>query len=91
MNLVIGQPISITFSSSFKDAGDTSEWRRSSGDLGGASPELAPPLPSRASECRLCSASKTGTSSSESVLSWAAGGSRGAALRRHTEQRHEFC
>lgn len=83
--------MNITFSSSFKEAGETSEWRRSSGDLGGASALLLPPLPSRASECRRCSASNTGTSSRESVLSCAEGGSRGAALRRQTEHRHEFC
>lgn len=81
----------ITFSSSFNEAGETSEWRRSSGERGGARAVLLPPLPSRASECRRCSASSIGTSSSESVLSCAAGGSRGAALRRHTEHRHEFC
>lgn len=81
----------ITFSNSFKDAGDTSECLRSSGERGGASAVVLPPLPRRASECRLCSASSTGTSRRESVLSCAAGGSRGAALRRHTEHRHEFC
>lgn len=63
-----------TFSISLRDAGETSEWRLSSGDLGGASPPPSPPalfpeppLPILTSECLLWRASKTGTSRRLSV------------------------
>lgn len=87
---------SLTRSSSLSDAGETSEWRRSSGLRGGASaaPLLGASvcvlLPSLASEWRRCSASSTGTSSVESVESCGMQ-TREAILRRQTLQRHMFC
>lgn len=64
----------LSFSSSRSDAGETSEWRLSSGERGGASPTpetlFAVVVFNLTSECRRCKASKTGTSKLESVESW---------------------
>ena len=86
----------LTFSSSFRLAGDTSECLLSSGLLGGANPEprfmIWLPLwqPSLASLCLLCRASRTGTSSKESVDSCVTiGWSRDASFRRHTLHRQD--
>lgn len=91
-------PARLTFSSSFKLAGDTSECLLSSGLLGGANPEPRPPIwlplwqPSLASLCLLWRASRTGTSSNESVDSCVTiGWSRDASFRRHTLHLQDDC
>lgn len=85
----------LTFSSSLRLAGDTSECLRISGLRGGANPLPSAPIwlpvgPSRASLCRLWSASRIGTSSSESVDSCVTiGWSLEAIFRRQTLHRQE--
>jgi len=87
----------LTFSSSLRLAGETSECLRISGLRGGASPLPSAPIwlpvgPSRASLCLLCSASRIGTSSSESVDSCVTiGWSLEAIFRRQTLHRQEDC
>lgn len=88
----------LTFSSSLRLAGETSECLRKSGLRGGARPLPKPPLwlipwqLSFASLWRLCNASSTGTSSNESVDSWVTiGCPLEANFRRHTLQRHACC
>lgn len=93
-NRAIGK---LTFSSSFSEAGDTSECRRSSGERGGArpwlagwAPELAEPI--LTSEWRRCRASSTGTSRRESVEFWEiTGWARDWSFRRQMLHRHVFC
>lgn len=85
--------MALTFSNSLIDAGETSEWRRSSGLRGGAKPLLPHDNcwlePNFTSECLRWMASMTGTSSNESVESCGKQ-TREAIFRLQTLQRHDI-